>query len=136
MINHTFLLFTPEIHIIEYVSMKTGFRREKRIPAKHLPRELSEFFVTPFNGPVAQVQAVDASYSGFGFTTTEESKNLQEGSHVNLYPYGVAQYIRGRVIFKRKDGKTTRVGVQLMPSAGYQTYKKNLKKIQNIGNDE
>ncbi len=111
--------------------MISDFRREKRIPAKHLPRELNEFFVTPFKGPTARVKAVDASYGGFGFTTTEETKNLQEGSHVTLYPYGVSQYIKGRVIFKRKIGKETRVGVQLIPSQGYETYLKNLKEIHD-----
>ena len=109
--------------------MKDNLRREKRISAKNLPNELGEFYMTPAESGTEKIKAVDASYGGFGFTTKIDPVDFPDGSHLKLYPFGVKQPIKARVIYKTKIGKVTRVGVQLMPSEGYRRYLEKMKTV-------
>ena len=109
--------------------MSNYLRRENRVPAKHLPKELGTFYVTPSDSEAAKVNAVDASFGGIGFTTDIDPKAFPNGSHLNMYPFGVKDPLKGRVIFKQKVGGTTRVGVQILQSGGYKQYMKKMKDI-------
>ena len=109
--------------------MKDNLRSEKRIPAKNLPKELEEFFITPDECNTEKVKTVDASYNGFGFTTSIIPEKLPNGSHMKLYPLGISNPLYARVIYKKKEGHITRVGVQLIKTEGYKNYLKKIKQI-------
>ncbi len=104
-------------------------RKEARISAASLPKELSGFFLLPPENGATKVTAVDASLSGFGLTSEESPEKFPSGSHVTMYPFGVNKPLKGRVIYGRKEGKATRIGVQLLSSEGYSSYKKKISPL-------